>query len=674
MVRERSALPAAFALIAITTAPALIEAQVQTLVIGRSGTAWSDLAERVVGLEDTTSSGALQPWQLPANTNLLVGPRTEAKDFTNIFGTPWSLKKVFREGFELGINPRFWGGISGTVAGGPSALVDNNPDTVIKVINVFEGSNCRECHFTFDFAFPLPINRVVFFPPDRGVDELGGLKKQRFPQAYEISATLEPEDFLLLNQEKSYHTLESVLARTFFNSDRVVDVSFPTELFRFLRISFNLRSQLYLLGEIQVYGEGYVPETTYRSVVIPMGERVNFGRIFWKFETFRRTETGVVPDPEAPVELTLETRSGSDPTPKTFRIWTEFETEREVDEATYDAAPEASIRLGDRPGDKASIGIDEEHWSFWSTPYSRPGQDIRSPDGREFLQLRFKMTSEDFNTFGRIDSVGVEFSPLLVEELVGEVGLMGEGLGTAGPPEIPAGVDTIFIYDVLARFGPNGSTGFDGLRLAITGDMELLKMEVGEPLVEIIPDSSISSGGELVLFFPSNRIGGVSGSERLRLTLRATVFNFRTDFNGEVFELEGENLPQSIEPGDAGPMLESDDVVVFAVGKGLSVLSQVALSSPVVTPNGDGVNDELIIDFTVLAAESTECRIGIYALDGSLVQRLVRDDRGRGAYHVSWDGRDGQGVSMAPGVYLVRLSIETDQGESQRVLPVAVAY
>ncbi len=29
---------------------------------------------------------------------------------------------------------------------------------------------------------------------------------------------------------------------------------------------------------------------------------------------------------------------------------------------------------------------------------------------------------------------------------------------------------------------------------------------------------------------------------------------------------------------------------------------------------------------------------------------------------------------MAPGVYLVRLSIETDQGESQRVLPVAVAY
>ena len=122
MARERSSLPAAFALIAITTAPALIEAQVQTLVIGRSGTAWSDLAERVVGLEDTTSSGALQPWQLPANTNLLVGPRTEAKDFTNIFGTPWSLKKVFREGFELGINPRFWGGISGTVAGGPSAL------------------------------------------------------------------------------------------------------------------------------------------------------------------------------------------------------------------------------------------------------------------------------------------------------------------------------------------------------------------------------------------------------------------------------------------------------------------------------------------------------------------------------------------------------------------------
>jgi hypothetical protein len=421
--------------------PTLVQAQVQSVVIGRGGTPWMDLGERVVGLEVTTAPGALQPWQLPANTNLLVGPRTKDNDFTNIFSTPWSLKKVLRESFELGINPRFWGGIRGTIAGGPSALVDNDPETVIKVINVFKGSTCAECLFTFDFAFPLPINRVVFFPPDRGVDEEGGLKKQRFPQAYEISAALEPKDFLLLRSEDTYHTLETVLARTFFNSDRVVDVSFATQLFRFLRISFNLIDQTYLLGEIQVFGEGYVPETTYRSVVIPMGERVNYGRVFWQFEKFRNTQTGVVPDPDAPVELILETRTGKDPTPATYSIWTEFETERRVDEATFNAAPEASIRRGVRPGDKGSIGHDEENWSFWSTPYTHSGQAIRSPDGRAYLQLQFKMTSEDFDTFGRIDSVSIEYSPLLVEELIGEIGLV-DAVDADGPPEIPAGVDT----------------------------------------------------------------------------------------------------------------------------------------------------------------------------------------------------------------------------------------
>ena len=115
--------------------------------------------------------------------------------------------------------------------------------------------------YTFDFAFPIPINRVVFYPPATGLDEGGGLRKQRFPRAYEISGARESVDFLLLSEEDRPHTLEQVLSRTFVNSDRVIDVRFPAQTLRFLRIAFNLIAQVYMLSEIEVYGEGFAPET-----------------------------------------------------------------------------------------------------------------------------------------------------------------------------------------------------------------------------------------------------------------------------------------------------------------------------------------------------------------------------------------------------------------------------
>ena len=48
-----------------------------------------------------------------------------------------------------------------------------------------------------------------------------------------------------------------------------------------------------MLSEIEVYGEGFAPETSYRTSVIDLGAPVNFGRIFWEFEKFRKTPGGL---------------------------------------------------------------------------------------------------------------------------------------------------------------------------------------------------------------------------------------------------------------------------------------------------------------------------------------------------------------------------------------------
>ncbi len=650
-----------------------LRAEIHTLVLGPGGVPWNELGERVVGLETVPVSGALQPLELLPQQNIIAGPRTDSGEYTTILGSTWQLgKQPKRDDFELGVTPRFWTSILPLYHTAPFQVIDGDRATVTKLRWSVVGGGRREDIYTFDFAFPIPINRVVLYPPATGLDEGGGLRKQRFPRAYEISGAREPVDFLLLSEEDRPHTLEQVLSRTFVNSDRVIDVRFPAQTLRFLRIAFNLIAQVYMLSEIEVYGEGFAPETSYRTAVIDLGAPVNFGRIFWEFEKFRKTSSALIPAPEAPIRLVLETRTGRDDTPKAYYIISDIGTERQVEEAVYNKALEKSPFVqGDRPGDKSSIKLDEQNWSFWSTPYDLSGQLLRSPDARRYMQLQFNMVAEDFHTFGRVKSVAIEYSPLLVESLVGEVGLAGRGDRV---PEAPAGQETTFIYAVSASFGTDGQLGFDAIKLNTVAEAEFAKLEIGQPLAAVVPDSVRFADGVLAVYFPSHKVVRADGEEHLRLTFRTSLLDFTTHFLGEVLELTGENLPQSIEPGDASAELHSDDVRVFATGTSIEALSEIVLDSPFLTPNGDRINDELDIAFTLLGAEDTATEIGVYTLTGQRVRALVRGKFNKGFYTNQWDGRDDQGTLVPPGIYLLHIKVDADKETSEQFRSVSVAY
>ena len=652
-----------------------LQAQVETLVIGRSGIPWTDLAETSVALETATVPGAIQVQRLRQDQNVLLGVRNENNQPTDIFGRAWSLEKVPKGDQRLGRNPRYWNGILGAIRKGPQQLIDGDQNTVIKVINVFRGAVGGNMLYTFDFGVPTPINRVVFYPPDNGIDEEGGLRKQRFPRGYEVSAQLEPTDWLLLGSEDGYHTLERVLSRTFFNINRIVDVRFPTEILRFLRLSFNVIDQKYLLGEIEMYGEGFLQEALYRTVVIELDKPANFGRLFWKFSRFRQADSDPVPiaDPDAPVELVLETRTGRDDSPLKYFMLNEFDAEEEVDPETYRLAPESSIRLGPRVGDRASIVDDLDNWSPWSTPYSESGQTARSPDGRNFLQIQFKMLAEDFNVFGRLDSIAVEYSPLLVERLIGEVGVEGAP-AYAGAVEVPVGVDTGFVYSLRAEFGPDGRRGFDALRLKSDANVRFVGLAEGEQREVIVPDSIKKSHGELAVFFPSARIAMDEGSAHLHLAFRATLLSFSSTFRAEVFEIDGPNLTQKADPGDAVPEIGTDDVQIFATDRQIDLLSSFYLSSSVITPNGDNRNDMIRLDLKLLGVENVATAIEIFDMSGVRVRTIVDGMRSKGLSSEFWDGRDDRGRLVTPGLYLIRVRVETDGGRVSALRTVAVAY
>ena len=64
----------------------------------------------------------------------------------------------------------------------------------------------------------------------------------------------------------------------------------------------------------------------------------------------------------------------------------------------------------------------------------------------------------------------------------------------------------------------------------------------------------------------------------------------------------------------------------------------------------------------------------VYDMSGRRIRSLEKSGQFNGPQTVLWDGRDGGGTLVPPGIYLVRLSIDTDTGTEERSLSVGVAY
>ena len=100
-----------------------------------------------------------------------------------------------------------------------------------------------------------------------------------------------------------------------------------------------------------------------------------------------------------------------------------------------------------------------------------------------------------------------------------------------------------------------------------------------------------------------------------------------------------------------------------------SLIGHFALGSEVLTPNGDGVNDVLDVNFEVLAViGKARIVINLWDLGGRRVLRLFDAEGQNGVYDaVHWDGTDERGQRVAPGIYLVGIEVQGDARSGQMV-------
>jgi len=113
--------------------------------------------------------------------------------------------------------------------------------------------------------------------------------------------------------------------------------------------------------------------------------------------------------------------------------------------------------------------------------------------------------------------------------------------------------------------------------------------------------------------------------------------------------------------------------VSLPVGRGL--VGKVSLSSPALTPNGDGIGDRLEVEFDLLKVlEPRPVRGAVYDLSGRKVCHLREEWEVAGRTSLGWDGRRESGKIVAPGIYVLRIEVAGDARKETVTRLISVVY
>jgi hypothetical protein len=107
---------------------------------------------------------------------------------------------------------------------------------------------------------------------------------------------------------------------------------------------------------------------------------------------------------------------------------------------------------------------------------------------------------------------------------------------------------------------------------------------------------------------------------------------------------------------------------VLASGKPLNLLSTVEVSPQPFSPfSGESLGLQVVVSNIEAGREIS---LKIFTLDGGQVRRLRQSGRAR-LYRFDWDGRDGQGKVVAPGLYLYEVGVSESSAARRGTLVVA---
>ena len=502
---------------------------------------------------------------------------------------------------------------------------------------------------TFDLGAPLLLDRIRFFPRDKHLTD-------RFVQQFRIGVN--DGDPLKDGTRKvnlgaaGFYFDFDIVYDVVENTEAVIDLKFPDQPIRYvLFYSRENTTGIWEIAELEIYGRGFAPFASYVSNVIDLGAPASLGSLTWAGQQ------------DAGATLALSTRSGHDDDPNTYWRYTFRGGERtRFDEKgrPLTLASYNKLALGAQGG----ITHDTAGWTFWSA-----AQDFATGEGvitgagpRQYVQVRADFTSEQ-SASGRLDWVELAVSiPPVARQAIAEI----------MPSVVPPGATAAFTYKIKASIASD-DLGFD--RLAIDTPARVQSVDAvrlsGQPVAFDIVQSDDTG---VVLAVPV--MDAQRTEEVLEVDFHASVFQFGTVFTGRIFNSQRPaEVPQALAWGDADGVPSSERLRVDLTGLGTGPLGALSVEPGVFSPNGDGINDVVEIGCDVLnlsGPSSVVC--WVYDVSGRRVGLVGESWLGSGRYVGVWDGRDGSGSLLPPGLYVVGLRVETDQGTTQRQAVVSLVY
>ncbi len=654
----------------ITTA----EADIALWQIGGSGLEWAEHDSVAILIDETTTPGAIQP--------IYIQPDRSIFSYLTNWGS-WTPREL---GYVDGERPR----VSGNLR-----LVDGDSTSYLAPSS---GGSPDGRTFTFDIAVPVPVFAFGFYTPSQGYRSDGKSLREDVVPAYEL--------YIAAHNPNEWRQIADVQE----NFRPVVRHQFPRQYVRFARYirrlsrsleaaqieALQISSQAIFakgqahrgtIGDFELFGEGVPLRAVYKTRIFDLGQKVNFGRFSWSATPLRMVDGKPVEAPDAPVSIQVEARTGIDPKPDIYYEFTDMGTRVPVSQQRYQDVlknPSGAVNVNDgqggaltltthpKPGIRAGIEYDQDNWTFWSVPVFESGQTLGLRSGSH-LQLKILLNSEDFDSFVRLDSLWIETSPTLATSIIGEVARLDDPQPLRGVAEVEMGATTEFVYDVKAEVSA-GDTGFDALRIRTGGQPAFKHLEMGTPLRQVEASEIVESAAGLTIHLPERLSAG--RNELIRVVFAAEVFDFAWTFDGEVLDSQRQSLPQPVQDGDVGDDIATSTLRVLASSTTQAEkIRDLRLSTAVVTPNGDGINDLLEIEYTLLGLPRTVAtRLNIHALDGRKVATLAIGSQKSGLQRIRWDGRDDSGALLPTGLYLLGLEVEGEAEVLKRLIPVGLAY
>ena len=647
-----------------------VDAQISLWQIGGGGLAWQESDTTRVLIEVDEQVNRIRPVFFDETENMFLAV------------TGWSELINPRElGYLDGHQPRLWTG-KGTNVNATSYFVSQfYVDGARSTYNTARGG-----YWTFDIGVPVPATSFGFVTPTEGTRADGIPLNQDPVPAFEVSVAADATEVLA---QSDYSSLGNLIADVPINFEPEVEIQFPHQYVRFVRY---LRKSSVLdeqrttdsnavrgtIAEFLLKGSGVPKRVVYLSKILELDQEVNFGRLGWSARGMRMVDGMPVEVEDAGAWVEVEVRVGRDADPNIYHEYTDSGKEFSVTRERYEhelrlPETEGILQIDQQPGIRASIAYDNDNWSFWSSQTIESGTRLDLRNG-SFVQLQITLQSRAFNDWVELDSMWIETSSPLADRIVGEVARLADQQPARGFTQVELGQQEQFGYDVRASFADAAQGGFDGVRIRTGSRPRFARLEMGEPFATVEPRSVVEGDGELEVHLPY-KITSAS-TQPFRVVFDAEVFLHATTFSSEVFAAAEGSLPQPVEPGDAGATVSTNSLRVLG-GEGVKpdFIQQLQVSSGVVTPNGDGVNDLLKVDYELfLLPDPVPVLLNVYDLQGQRRARIEVGMQGAGPQQAFWDGRDEQGLLLAPGLYLLDVELKAEFKSIRNLRPVGVAY